>query len=125
MKQLLNASGSAFVQANELAQSPADLSGSMLLLETDFDQWMDERFELSASQHTQIADMDPTFKATLAEAIARELLAGRTIAFAKASKTEKLRDKDVYIFSSTQQSYSFDSASMRRDEGLQILITYR
>ncbi|MBL1409087.1 hypothetical protein [Sphingobacterium faecale] len=125
MRQPLNASGSAFVQANELAQSPADLAGSMLLLQTDFDQWMDERFELSSSQRTQIADMDPTFKATLAELIARELLAGRTIAFAKTGNTEKLRDKDVYIFSSTQQSYSFDSDSMRKDEGLQILITYR
>ncbi|MFD2556021.1 hypothetical protein [Sphingobacterium tabacisoli] len=129
MKQPLNASGSAFVQAHELAQSPADLAGSMLLLETNFDQWMDERFELSASQRAQIANMKPFFKATLADAIAGELSAGRTIAFSKTNNEkrapEELRDKDVIIFGSTRQSYSLGAAEIHEDQGLQILITYR
>lgn len=127
MKQALNASGSAFVQANELAQSPAELAGSMLLLETNFDQWMDERFDLSVSQRGQIAHMEPSFKAKLAEAIARELSAGRSIAFSKFNSEgkEELRDKDVFIFSSKRQSYSFGSAETSEEEGLQILVGYR
>lgn len=130
MKQVLNASGSAFVQATELAKSPAELAGSMLLLETNFDQWMDERFVLSSSQQAQIANMNDSFKAILAESIAQELSAGRSIGFSKdltkstTLKGDELRDKDVIIFRTQQQSYNFDSGEINEGQGLQILIQY-
>lgn len=126
MKKQLNSSGTALVQAAELSQSRAELAGSMLLLQTDFDRWMDERFELSLRQKEQIANLPASFKSTMTETIAQELLAGHTVAFAKeeTNKPEQ-EDKDVLLSRSQAKSYSFGSGDLEESTGLQIIIRYR
>ena len=125
IKQPLNGPGSATVQAQELNQSPTDLARSMTYLQSDFSGWTAERFDLSASQQEQIDTLPEDFKKTLSTAIANELLAGRTIAFTKEIPKEEWEDKDILIFSSHRNAYSFISASQDQSTGLQIVISYR
>lgn len=126
MKQPLNASGTALVQAAELMKTVAELAGSMMLLKSDFDRWMDERFVLSASQKEQIANLPTSFKSYMTDAIATELLAGRTVAFAKEESTDpEQEDKDILLSGSKINSYNFGSGRHEEGAGLQIVIRYR
>ena len=126
MKQPLNGPGAATVQEQELNQNAADLARSMTYLQSDFSGWMDERFELSLRQKEQIANLPTSFKSTMTEAIAQELLAGHTVAFAKEeSNKPEQEDKDVLLSRSQAKSYSFESGDLRESTGLQILIRYR
>ncbi|MEN5055883.1 hypothetical protein [Sphingobacterium kitahiroshimense] len=84
---------------NQLQAHLLGLSIALLLLEiteirTDFDSWLRKWFNLTASQLSQLQNMDPTFKQELANAIANNYAAGLTVNFVKEDKDEeKVPDK--------------------------------
>jgi len=125
MKQIFNAAGVAQVQANQLLLSPTDLAASMLALQTNFSDWMNTHFILSASQQSQIDTLSSLFKEELAHAIADELVAGKVITFAKDEAKGGKDDKEVLMMYSSVRTYTFNTSSIQSDRTLQILIRYR
>ncbi len=94
---IFNQAGVNYLQAHILGLSLALLQIEMNEIRTDFDSWLNKWFNLTASQLSQLQNMDPAFKQELANAIANNYAAGLTVNFIKEDKEEEVPDKKSMV----------------------------
>lgn len=129
MKQKLNATGVAQVQANLLALDDQALKLQTQAMRQNFNGWMDGHFELSNSQKQQLQEMPGMFRDELSHSIADALERRQVVAFAKEGEKEDEPDpdqnsKDIIIFSSGTTRWRVGEDDVHDDERLSIVIRY-
>lgn len=94
---IFNQAGVNYLQAHILGLSIALLLIEMNEIRTDFESWLNKWFNLTASQLSQLQNMNTAFKQELANAIANNYVAGLTVNFIKEDKEEEVPDKKSMV----------------------------
>ncbi|TJZ49862.1 hypothetical protein FAZ15_22150 [Sphingobacterium olei] len=99
--------------------------------ETDFIRrdpvdWMDDTFDLTATQYDQLVGMDSNLLNEIATAVADTWDKGNLVSFNKASRPDSDQSpKDLFFSRQSQQQFTFSEEPQQALEQVSIWIRYR